>query len=541
MRFFRYRGRVVRVVILFFRVLLSYKLFAIRNIFTPATIRRELMKRQHSQMARMIRERMVRMRGILIKIGQFFSSRVDILPEEYTDELSKLQDQVPPAPFSDIVRRLTEELGPMDEIFSAFTEIPIASASLGQVHRACLRDGDCIVVKVQYPGIDEVIAADMRALKYIIRILRVLYRQINLDVIYSEFSRIVAEELDYLLEGKNAETFARNFAKNERIKIPIVYWPYTTSKVLTLEYLEGTKITDLAEIDRLGIDKKETAHILAEAYAQMFFVDGFFHGDPHPGTIFVRSGPSVILVDFGMVDRISARKKEELRRAFIAIVERDSLGLVRALVDMGFIPLTKDIQPLVVFVDRLLQKYRDISPGEFKAMDIEEIGRDIQQAVQLNPAIQIPNDFILLGRVVGMLNGLGSQLDPQTNIIEISAPYAKRFIQSEEMSAQGALKQVAGAARSLVKLPKMLHDLLVTTSRGELRVEIGSRDIVGVLRHIHNIGRAFVLAMFSAGAAAAAVAFRISGYDTDARWSAGASGILLLAAVYFMRKLRQRD
>jgi predicted unusual protein kinase regulating ubiquinone biosynthesis (AarF/ABC1/UbiB family) len=541
MRFFRYRGRVIRVVILFFRVLLSYKLFSLRNLFASAEVRRERMKRQHIRMAQMIRERMVKERGILIKIGQFFSSRVDILPEEYTDELSKLQDQVPPSPFSDIVRRLTEELGPMDEIFSDFNEIPIASASLGQVHRACLRDGDCIVVKVQYPGIDEVIAADMRALKYIIRILRVLYRQINLDVIYSEFSRIVAEELDYLLEGKNAETFARNFAKNERIKIPIVYWPYTTSKVLTLEFLEGTKITDFEEIDRLGIDKTETARILAEAYAQMFFVDGFFHGDPHPGNIFVRSGPNVILVDFGMVDRISARKKEELRRAFIAIVERDSLGLVRALVDMGFIPLTREIQPLVVFVDRLLQKYRDISPGEFKAMDIEEIGRDIQQAVQLNPAIQIPNDFILLGRVVGMLNGLGSQLDPRTNIIEISAPYAKRFIQSEEMSAQGALKQVAGAARSLVKLPKMVHDLLVTTSRGELRVEIGSRDIVGVLRHIHNIGRSFVLAMFSAGAAAAAVAFRINGFDADARWSAIASGVLLIAAVYFMRKLRQRD
>jgi predicted unusual protein kinase regulating ubiquinone biosynthesis (AarF/ABC1/UbiB family) len=538
MRFFRYRGRVVLVVILFFRVLLSYKLFSLRNVLTPAAVRRDRLKLLHARNAFIIRERMVRMRGILIKIGQFFSSRVDLLPEEYTDELSKLQDQVPPAPFSDITKRLTEELGALHEIFESFNEVPIASASLGQVHRACLRDGDCIVVKVQYPGIDEVIAADMRALKYIIRILRVLYRQINLDVIYSEFSRIVAEELDYLLEGKNAETFARNFAKNERIKIPIVYWPYTTSKVLTLEYLEGTKITDLAEIDRLGIDKKETARILAEAYAQMFFVDGYFHGDPHPGNIFVRSGPEVILVDFGMVDRLSARKKEELRRAFIAIVERDSLGLVRALVDMGFIPLTNDIQPLVQFVERILLKYRDISPGEFKAMDIEEIGRDIQQAVQLNPSLQIPNDFILLGRVVGMLNGLGSQLDPQTNIIEISAPYAKRFIQAEELSPTGVLRQAASAARSLVKLPKLLNEFLVTTGRGELRVEIASRDIVRVLLHIHNIGRGFILAIMAAGAGGAAVLFRISRFDTEALWCAVAAGMLLLGAVFFMRKAR---
>ena len=210
MRIFRYRGRVVRVVILFFRVLLSYKLFAIRNILTSTAIRRERMKRLHARNAFIIREHMVRMRGILIKIGQFFSSRVDILPEEYTDELSKLQDQVPPAPLADIVKRVTEELGPMNEIFSDFNEVPIASASLGQVHRACLRDGDCIVVKVQYPGIDEVIAADMRALKYIIRILRVLYRQINLDVIYSEFSRIVAEERDGSPDGAVAVLYRTN-------------------------------------------------------------------------------------------------------------------------------------------------------------------------------------------------------------------------------------------------------------------------------------------------------------------------------------------
>jgi ubiquinone biosynthesis protein len=240
-----------------------------------------------------------------------------------------------------------------------------------------------------------------------------------------------------------------------------------------------------------------------------------------------------------MVDRLSTPKMEELRRAFIAVVERDSLGLVRALVDMGFIPLTKDIQPLVQFVERILLKYRDISPGEFKAMDIEEIGRDIQQAVQLNPSIQIPNEFILLGRVVGMLNGLSSRLDPETNIIEISAPYAKRFIRSEEFSPQGALTQVAGAARSLVKLPKLMHDFLVTTGRGELRVEIASRDIVRVLLHIHNIGRGFILAIMAAGAGAAAVIFRINRFDTEALWCAGAAGILLVAAVFFMRKVRQ--
>ena len=538
MRFFRYRGRFFQGVGLFLRVLLSYKLLGLRNTFASPAVRQERLKRLHAAMARLLREHMIEMRGVLIKIGQFMSSRVDILPEEYTDELSKLQDQVPPAPFADIAQRVTEELGPMDEVFSSFDEVPIASASLGQVHKACLRAGDCIVVKVQYPGIEEVIAADMKTLKFVIRILRLLFRQINLDVIYSEFARIVMEELNYIQEGKNAETFARNFAENKRIAIPMVYWPFTTSKVLTLEYLAGIKITDFDLIDRQGIDRKEVGRILAEAYAQMFFVDGLFHGDPHPGNIFVRTGPEVILVDFGMVDRISAPRREALRLAFTAIVDRDSLGFVRALVDMGFIPLTKDIQPLVQFVERILSKYRDMSASEFKAMDIDEIGSDIREALQLNTAIQIPNDFILFGRVVGMLNGLGSRLDPETNIIEIAAPYAKRFI-SSEFSAAGVLQHAGGAVRSLVRLPKLLQDILVTTSRGELRVEIASRDIVRMLQHIHNIGRGFILAIFSAGAIAAGVVFRINGFDTDALWCAVAAGVLLVGSVFFMRKSRK--
>jgi predicted unusual protein kinase regulating ubiquinone biosynthesis (AarF/ABC1/UbiB family) len=534
MPLFRSTSRFIQGVRLFLRVLLSYKLLALRNLFASSSVKKERLKRRHAKNARLLREQMIELRGVFIKIGQFMSSRVDILPEEYTDELSKLQDQVPPTAFANIEKRVTAELGPMDEVFSSFDEEPIASASLGQVHKACLRDGDCIVVKVQYPGIEEVIAADMRTLKFVIRILRLLYRQINLDVIYSEFSRIVAEELDYIQEGRNAEAFRRNFEGNEKIKVPLVYWPFTTATVLTLEYLAGIKITDFDEIEAAGIDKKETARVLAGAYAQMFFSDGLFHGDPHPGNIFVRPGPEVILVDFGMVDRISAPKREGLRRAFGAIVDRDSRGLVRALVDMGFIPLTRDIQPLVQFVDKILQKYRDISPSEFKAMDIEEIGNDIMEALRLNPAIQIPNDFILFGRVVGMLNGLGSRLDPETNIIEIAAPFARKFIKSDHGGAASVLVRAADAGRSLVRLPRLLHDFLVTTGRGETRVEITSEDIVRELRRIHRIGRGFILAVLAVGAGVASTVFRINHFEAEALWSGAGAGVLLLLTMLYV-------
>ena len=533
-----YRGRFLHGVLLFLRVLVSYKLFALRHVFSPVSLRQSRIKRLHARNARMLRETMIKQRGMFIKIGQFLSSRVDLLPEEYTDELSKLQDQVPPAPFSEIEKRVVQELGPLNKVFSSFDEVPIASASLGQVHRACLTDGDCIVVKVQYPGIDEVIEADSRTLYFVTRIMKRLYKDINFDVIYSEFSRVIREELDYLQEGRNAESFARNFANNPKIRIPIVYWPFTTRKVLTLEYLDGIKINDLDAIEAAGIDKKEAGRIIAEAYSQMFFVDGLFHGDPHPGNIFVRPGPEVVLVDFGMVDRIRGHMREGLQRAFAAVVASDSLGLVRALVDMGFIPLTKDIRPLVQFVDRLLTKYRSMSPAEFKAMDIDEIGRDIQEAVQLNPSIQIPNDFILFGRVVGMLNGLGSRLDPETNIIEIAAPFAKRFIKADDFTPRGLMMQAGSLARTLVKLPGLLETFLVTTGRGETRVEITSHDIVRELHGINRLGRGFISAILTVGAGGAAVLFRLGGFDREALWSAGATGILLLMTLLFMRKER---
>jgi len=536
MSFFRYRGRFVKGVILFLSVLLSYRLNTLRNIFASSSIRQQRLKKLHARNALMLRERMIEMRGVLIKIGQFMSSRVDILPEEYTDELSKLQDQVPPAPFHDIAHRVEEELGSMEDVFSTFDKVPIASASLGQVHRACLRDGECIVVKVQYPGIEEVIAADMRTLKFVIRILRILYKQINLDVIYSEFSRIVLEELDYVQEGKNAETFRRNFENNPHIKIPIVYWPFTTTKVLTLEYLEGIKITDFAAIDRAGLDRKEVARSLAGAYAQMFFSDGLFHGDPHPGNIFVGSGPDIILVDFGMVDRISTPRRESLRRAFAAVVDRDALGLVRALIDMGFIPLAKDIQPLVHFVDRILLKYRDISATELKAMNISDIGKDIQEALQITPSIQIPNDYILFGRVIGMLNGLASRLDPDTNIIEIAAPFAKRFIQAEQATPAAVLKQAKMTTRSLIELPKLMTDFLVTTARGETRVEITSHDIVIELRKISRIGRGFIFAILTVGLGVAAVVLRLNHLNMESNWAAVGCGALFIWLLLVLRR-----
>jgi ubiquinone biosynthesis protein len=220
-------------------------------------------------------------------------------------------------------------------------------------------------------------------------------------------------------------------------------------------------------------------------------------------------------------------------------MERDSLGLVRALVDMGFIPLTRNLQPLVLFVDKIFVKYRDISPSEFKAMDIEEIGNDIMDALRLSPSIQIPNDFILFGRVMGMLNGLGSQLDPDTNIIEIATPFAKRFIMAEAMSAASIFGHASVAARSLARLPKLLSDFLVTSGRNETRVEITSRDLIGELRIISRIGKGMILAFLTVGAGLAAVMLRINHFNTESAWLVAICGIFLIRIFILIRRSRR--
>jgi len=209
---------------------------------------------------------------------------------------------------------------------------------------------------------------------------------------------------------------------------------------------------------------------------------------------------------------------------------------VRALVDMGFIPLTRDIRPAVQLVERLLQKYRDLSPREIKAMDIEEIGNDIMASLQIGPAIQIPNEFILFGRSVGMLNGLSSRLDPDTNIIEVAAPFARRFIGGEAEGLAGIAVQARSAGRSIIRLPKLLSEFLVTTGRGETRVEITSKDVADELRKISRVGKGLILALLGAGCGLAAVLLRINGFPEESLWAGVASGVLLLWLALLLRR-----
>lgn len=482
------------------------------------------------------------MKGVMIKVGQFLSARIDFLPEEYTSELSRLQDQVPPHDYTEIRQQMIAELGaPPEQIFSVFDPVPIAAASLGQVHRAVLSDGREVAVKVQYPGIVGVIETDIRMFRTLIRVMRLTMRRrlgrINLELLHEEFSRIVRAELDYIQEAKSAERFRDNFIDDDRVVIPAVVWECTKGRVLTLEFVRGIKITETAAIGEEGIDCTQTVNLLAETYSKMIFLHGFFHGDPHPGNIFVSPGPKLVLVDFGMVQAIPAEISRELRRFAYAIVERDADEVIRSMERMGFIIEGADFGALAGVAGEMIEKYRDITPTGLKSLTVEEVGAEIEKIIGVARYIQIPNNFILLGRTIGILNGLAFTLNPEINIIEIGKPYIKEFLRGgrEERRKEFA-KSVKDFGAGLWQLPSAINDLLRKADRGELSFRLARSEMEEITGKFRTMTNVMMLVVLTVTAAAASLFCVLIGSPALALTAAAASVILGILSVIRLMK-----
>jgi predicted unusual protein kinase regulating ubiquinone biosynthesis (AarF/ABC1/UbiB family) len=529
-----YRQRFLKGLFVALRILISYRIAAVAKIFLSPDSYAAFLGRLHKRNASLIREKAIEMKGIMIKVGQFLSSRIDFLPDEYVAELSQLQDRVPPHDYDGIRQRITDSLGlPPEEIFSSFDREPIAAASLGQVHSARMKDGQQVAVKVQYPDIEKIIETDIRMFGLLIRIMRGRAGTINLRVLHEEFSKIVRAELDYLHEGKNAERFRENFKEDDRIIIPGVKWEYTTRKVLTLEFVGGIKITECDAVKSSGIDCRQVVNLLAETYSRMIFVHGFFHGDPHPGNIFVREGPTLVFVDFGMVQAIPNDVRRELRRFANAVVESNTAGILGAMERMGFIIEGADYGLLTEVAQSLIDKYRDISPGELKALTVEDISKEIENIIGVIRYIQIPNNFILLGRTVGILNGISFKLNPDVNIIEIGKPFIKEFLRG---TGEEQRKEFFKAAREKVfdlwNLPARVDEFLTKANRGELSFKLSKPEIRDITSQIKSLTDVMMLVVLTVTTSVIALFFIIIGAKTLPLIAAGASIILGLLSVY---------
>ena len=535
---FRYRQRFLKGLLIALRILVSYRISRIVSIFLPYERAMTRLSALHRRNAVLIREKALEMKGVMIKVGQFLSSRKDFLPDEYIEELSQLQDQVPPHDFAEIRQRIIDELGSApEEIFSEFEKEPIAAASLGQVHRAVLKDGREAAVKVQYPGIEEIIETDIMMFRVLIGILRGRMGWINLRVLHEEFSKIVRTELDYVQEGRNAERFRLQFSADERVVIPRVYWDFSRGKVLTLEFVGGIKITECGVIKASGMDCRMLVSLLVETYAKMIFVHGFFHCDPHPGNIFVREGPTVVFVDFGMVQTITDATRRNLRRYANAIVENDAAGIVESLEKMEFLIEGADYGAIADVTQDLIDKYRYKTPEELKTLTVDDIGEEINTIRTVINNFQVPNYFILLMRTIGMLNGMAYRLNPDVNIIEIAKPYIKEFFRGGQ--AEGMNQAFVSLRKKLLELadiPSQAHTFLRKANRGDLSFRIGKADMQGLANRLTSLSDVLLLVILTVNASTAALFFAFLGNQTTSVIAAGSAVLLSLISVFRLLK-----
>jgi predicted unusual protein kinase regulating ubiquinone biosynthesis (AarF/ABC1/UbiB family) len=488
------RRRYLRIVLFFSRLLLSLVWWElILGRFVSRSLAQRGASERRRRWAASFRELAVNMGGVLIKLGQFLSSRADVMPPEITKELAALQDEVPPGPFPPVKQLIEEELGaPIPELFSRFVEEPQAGASLGQTYYAWLPAGDPVIVKAQRPHIEELVSTDLAAIRWAIGLIKwypALRRRIDLDALFEEFSRITYGELDYIAEGRNADELRANFADNPEVFVPLVYWSHTSKRVLTLQRADAIKITDYDALTAAGINRGQVAERVFGTYVQQMLIDGFFHADPHPGNLFVeprQAGPEdapvstdfvVTFVDFGMMGRIEPRDKALFRDLAVHAFNRDVPTAISDMQKLGFILPGTDTRPLERALYILIDRYYGLSVREFAEIDIEEM---LTMAYELRDIIyefpfQIPVDFVLLARALGILEGLCVGLDPDFNGFTVAEPYVRELIAmelEEEGLSERVMTQLEGVATLLWRLPRELDDFLSQATRGELEVGV---------------------------------------------------------------------
>ncbi len=466
--------------------------------------------------------------GLMIKVGQFLSSRLDILPPEITRELEGLQDEVAAEPFDAIKAQTERELGmPLELAYASFEPVPIAAASLGQAHRARLSPAIAadlgfadVVVKVQRPGIEEIVEVDLAALRRIgrwVSRIRLVYSRADAPALVEEFAATSLEEVDYLHEAANAEHFAADFTADPTVVAPVVIWERTALRTLTLSDVTAIKITDVAALQAAGIDPKAVAQALARATFQQIFVAGFFHADPHPGNIFVTPrasltspvGPAVTtaapdftltFVDFGMMGEISDTLRSGLRDFILAAVGRDVRGLITALERLGVLLSTGDTEELERAMTALFDRFGGMGIAELQTIDqreLERFGREFGQTVRGLP-FQLPENFLLLIRTISLISGVTSALDKDFNMWDAVDPFARTILSSGGAGVLRDLPQQAlQFASTIARLPRRMDEIIDQLERG--KVALRTPDVDRRLRSLERtIGRAVSAIVFAA-------------------------------------------
>jgi predicted unusual protein kinase regulating ubiquinone biosynthesis (AarF/ABC1/UbiB family) len=497
--FRRHRWRYLRVLFFFGRVALNvlfWDLF-LRRIGLRRLARRTL-SRRYGLAASRFRELAVRLGGIWIKVGQFLSARVDVLPVSITEALADLQDEVPAEAPEDIIAVLNGEFeGGWEKWFSWFDRQPLASASLGQVHRARLQDGEAVVVKVQRPQIDELILVDLAALAIVIgwlKRLQAVARRVDLDALVAEFNKTVWAEVDYYAEAENAKRFWDMYIDDPTIRVPKVYDAYSTKRALTLEDVYYIKITDYPAIKSAGVELSEVADRLFNTYLHQIFEEGFFHADPHPGNLFVEPldshGWRLVFVDFGMVGHLKPEAKQGLRDLAIAVATKDAKRLVEAYQSLGMLLPGADLDRIRQAETMMFDRFWGMDMSEMASIDFREMhefAREYRDLLYEMP-FQLPSDLIFLGRCVAILSGMCTGLNPNFNLFKGLLPFARSILGEGGDLMDEMVEWLRKIATLIAAMPSRIDAVLGMIENGELVVK--TKPSTGLDRRLRSLTRA---------------------------------------------------
>ncbi|MFZ3173176.1 MAG: AarF/ABC1/UbiB kinase family protein [Carboxydocellales bacterium] len=425
-----------------------------------------------------------------IKMGQIASTRPDLVPAAIITELEKLQDNVPSFPFSEIRQIIQEELGiQIEKLFVDFEEVPLAAASIGQVHRAVLFSGETVAVKVQRPHISTIIETDLEILMDIAGLAEQRLdwaKRYQITEIIDEFAKSLRAELDYTMEGRNAEKMALQFSDNSKISIPKIYEDYSAKKVLTMEYIQGTKLSQTERLIELGYDTSEIAKQIVEAIFHQILIEGFFHGDPHPGNILVLPDQVITFLDFGMVGRLAPQMKHHFASLVISMLRKNTDDMIRVILDMGIVPSDINISRLRSDIDALRDKYLDIP---FKQVSL---GRAVNElfTVAFNHRIRISPDLTLLGKTLLTLEGSVEKLAPDLSVMDIARPFGYKLLKERyniNTITKKTFKKINEYVDILLDLPKLIKEMTHNLKDGKIRVEVRISEIGLVLKKLDRI------------------------------------------------------
>ncbi|MGG0789669.1 AarF/ABC1/UbiB kinase family protein [Peribacillus simplex] len=425
-----------------------------------------------------------------IKLGQIASTRRDFVPDEIVRELEKLQDQVTPFPFERVRKIVEAELGDsLENLFLEFHETPLATASIGQVHTARLPSQEVVAIKVQRPDILPTVETDLEILDDLARLMeaRISWaRRYQIRKMIDEFAKSLRAELDYNSEGRNAERIAKQFIDDQGFKVPRIHWEFSTKRVLTMDFIQGIKINHFKQLDEEGYDRRQIAERLANSMLQQILIDGFYHGDPHPGNIIILPGNVVALMDFGMVGRLEEETKFQFASLVINLKRGSTNGLIKTLSEMGLLTDEIDMAPLRGDIDELRNKYYDIPLSQIS------LGGAVNDlfTVANRHQVQIPPEFTMLGKALLTMEAIVEGLDPNFSIMKAAEPFGERLFKERynpKNIAKNAWNQFIESAEAIAELPKDIREVTGIIKKGKLRLDINIPELQVFLHKLDQI------------------------------------------------------